>query len=997
MQRTCYQDCKLDGFSSTKVESLAMTLGGTRMFAGTSDGQLLMYECRMENSTYTFSNMTVVRKTKERKASYTSLRIFSDWGVLLGIIDGIITVYDVNTCQCVAQLLDTKGCTMYSVHESSTMLVVGNKRKISFYLWQGSGFMPQREVALNESPKFLQCLQGAVIVGYKKSYEVVSASNYSSTHVVDVDKEHSMVGTDTPASIRRSACVLLSVGAHGVLVENARQGRPNVLREKLEWGGVPVAIRKAAPFNLVSLLANFNVEVHDLASLNLLQTLNIIDSLGGTALPSAATLSLALCDVRKGEEHLFVSTGEMMATYTMIPVANQIMSLTADGHYEDALDLYNLAPNSAKEGQAGLTLEKQIYKIHEMYAHLLHSKGDFDGAMQNFISAKSSPASVLSLLPEFVPSPFQAFCDSAAAQSTSFVKSKAKMDSEDRTRGGMSGSVLARAASAVAFFCEEHRVNATNKAVSAEKLRAAGIGGAAIMKSDQGTTDGTEIDMPLSPIEIDETIKMAELIDTTFLNALISCSPYRKEKAIEILSKANRCHSETSAVLLASRGKLFMEALLWLYRSGGEHRRVLAALTEDRCVETGAWSKDQFYTWVADYLRWLWFSDDASLPPLALQSLKSVLEYDPVLGLTVLSQRPKGKPTFGGKGVTVNEVIIFLSTVTPPADEAQRKALIAVCAKQSAPIDSEQANKNQNQNHENQRGSGSRARAYASDGIRAPPINGASLGISYLEWLVGTGAAPASMHDEYAQLLVNSIPMQSKDVNHAANGLVIADDDSEVFALYKIYRRKLQHFLQYSKEYRAERVAKFLPPDFLHEQALLLSRSGKHEHVLSVYINRLQNIELATSYCDRIYSQSQLLNNSSKTVTTGGGNTDSNDDDAEDSTKMNVYLCLFRVILAAEACVSGDAALDADTITPLKTKNTTLMIRLAEKYFDRFSSLDFLQLIHDDVPVASIATYLYLVIEHTNAKKKNLQVLHQVLRMREVKMRTSANAVGDGF
>ena len=108
----------------------------------------------------------------------------------------------------------------------------------------------------------------------------------------------------------------------------------------------------------------------------------------------------------------------------------------------------------------------------------------------------------------------------------------------------------------------------------------------------------------------------------------------------------------------------------------------------------------------------------------------------------------------------------------------------------------------------------------------------------------------------------------------------------------------------------------------------------------------------------------------------------------DNSNTMNVYLCLFRVILASDSYISGDQLLDNDTITSVKDKNRARVIKLAESNFERFSPLDFLELLSDDVPVASIATYLFQIIEYKNTKKKNLQVLHQVLRMREVKLRT---------
>jgi hypothetical protein len=105
----------------------------------------------------------------------------------------------------------------------------------------------------------------------------------------------------------------------------------------------------------------------------------------------------------------------------------------------------------------------------------------------------------------------------------------------------------------------------------------------------------------------------------------------------------------------------------------------------------GAWTKDQFYTWTADYLRWLWYHDgDAPLPRQALVALKSVLEYDAEvssmcsrriqqlmiifslqLGLSVLVSRPPNKTSFGGKGVTISEVLTFLRGTSPKRNYAR--------------------------------------------------------------------------------------------------------------------------------------------------------------------------------------------------------------------------------------------------------------------------------------------------------------------------------------
>ena len=927
------------------------------MFVGTGDGNLLVCECRMDNAQqYTCSSTNVVRKSKERKAVYSALRIYESWRIIVGIMDGIITAYDTHTCQCISQLLDSKNCTLFSVHEGSSTMAVANKRKVSLYLWQGSGFVPQREIALNETPKFLHTMSGVLIIGYRKSYEVLNLVTYTSTHLLDVDKEHSMVGADIPASLRRGACVLLSVGAHGLLMENIKN-RPTQLRERVEWTAPPLSIRVTTPYNLLSLLSTNVLEVHDLASLNILQTISLTESLGGISWTSgSSTASIALCKARKAEEHVFISSGEKIAAYTMIPVPNQIMSLTADGYYEEALELYNLCP---KEGSV---LEVQIGKVHAMYAHVLHGKGDFEGAVHNFVAAQSNPAAVLSLFPEFVPVAYHTFCKAAAAQSTAFVKAAAKLDAGD-ARAALTGTVLARAAAAVAAFCEQHRDATSNRAACAEKAKTAGIGA-------KIETKNTTMDSGDAAVSAEDQITMAELIDSTLLTCYVNSSPPRVETVVSMLSKPNRCNSESSAVLLASRGKNFMESLLWLYRSNGEHRRVLAALTEERCVDSGAWSLEQFHTWVAEYLCWLWFHEDPALPPLALQSLRQVLEYDADLGMGVLILRPKGCVFYGGKGVTVNEVINFLGSIKLPLDTETRKAVIAECKPQALPRSGSKKAARVARSHR---------RAHVCGNIVTPLINGAALGVSYLEWFLSTGAATAQIQDEFAQLLVKSIPLQGQEVDHSKNDLVIVEGEDENISLYKIYRLKLQAFLQSATEYHPDRIAKILPPAFLHEHALLLSSQGKHEDVITLYINRLKDLELATSYCDRIYHRKKVLSSASAAASTTLPS--SADED-------NAYLSLFRVLFAADECVHDKQESASDASLPTKERNLRCVMRVAEKYYERFSPPAFLNMINAKIPLAQVAPYLNIVMEYTNAKKKNLNILHQIMRMREVSLRT---------
>lgn len=103
---------------------------------------------------------------------------------------------------------------------------------------------------------------------------------------------------------------------------------------------------------------------------------------------------------------------------------------------------------------------------------------------------------------------------------------------------------------------------------------------------------------------------------------------HRKQAVLDLVSKNNRCHLESCSVILASHGNAFFEALLGLYRSHGEHRKVFTVLSEDKCEGVGAWSRDEYYLWVTEYLRWLWYQPDPALAGLVLQHVESVIRYD---------------------------------------------------------------------------------------------------------------------------------------------------------------------------------------------------------------------------------------------------------------------------------------------------------------------------------------------------------------------------------
>ena len=168
-----------------------------------------------------------------------------------------------------------------------------------------------------------------------------------------------------------------------------------------------------------------------------------------------------------------------------------------------------------------------------------------------------------------------------------------------------------------------------------------------------------------------------------------------------------------------------------------------------------------------------------------------------------------------------------------------------------------------------------------------PLTSGQSIRIAYLEWLIyinsiiknNNTSSPfhllsedvttkygssvyintiESIHDEYAKSLLQHIPHQSSTAINSTEIISPENineqiDDNEDVILYKIYRKKLQYFLQFSNYYHPEIVMKFLPGEYLHEFALILSKLNRHEEVLRIYIHQLQDVTLAEEYCHTNY------------------------------------------------------------------------------------------------------------------------------------------------
>ena len=311
-----------------------------------------------------------------------------------------------------------------------------------------------------------------------------------------------------------------------------------------------------------------------------------------------------------------------------------------------------------------------------------------------------------------------------------------------------------------------------------------------------------------------------------------------------------------------------------------------------------------------------------------------------------------GKLSFGGKGLTIAEVLSFLKGIIMKRSDKKNDDGVGVdrVSADGVGVDGVRLRGSSNggvggslvYNQTVATGTYSMySKLAGSTALRAVVtelpllLDGYALCIAFLECIISSGGAPSSMHDEFIQLLLEAIRhyVPNNDGYHdeyhhneyhdhsiTKYDLTVYESDTEVLRMYKIYRKKLQTFLLNSTDYHPQRLLSSLPSHdkndvhkhhhYLYELALVSSRIGEHSKVMDIYINKLADVKLAELYCERIYSlyRSEIDDNNNNNNSNNNNisiNNNSNSRRREESAYVStlqglnsagdIYLILFQV------------------------------------------------------------------------------------------------------
>jgi tetratricopeptide (TPR) repeat protein len=215
----------------------------------------------------------------------------------------------------------------------------------------------------------------------------------------------------------------------------------------------------------------------------------------------------------------------------------------------------------------------------------------------------------------------------------------------------------------------------------------------------------------------------------------------------------------------------------------------------------------------------------------------------------------------------------------------------------------------------------------------------------YLDHLVyNLGEGDPGLHEKLATLLLRQAE-RSKGEDGVAMG-------------------KLTDLLEFSRQYRAERILNRVPTDetaFYDIRALLLGRLGQDEAALRIYVDKLGDHGKAEEYCKRI---------------------------ANEQPDSSVFLTLLRIYLRPKKKTSGkevSQSLDSIQLEPA--------LKIISRYGAQLNAKAAMELLPLHVPLSSVDLFTSKALCQTSAKQAETKIISEIAKERSLQVAQSMTAL----
>ncbi|XP_023290405.1 vam6/Vps39-like protein [Orussus abietinus] len=178
-------------------------------------------------------------------------------------------------------------------------------------------------------------------------------------------------------------------------------------------------------------------------------------------------------------------------------------------------------------------------------------------------------------------------------------------------------------------------------------------------------------------------------------------------------------------------------------------------------------------------------------------------------------------------------------------------------------------------------------------------------------------------------------------------------------------RQKLQQFLEKSAHYTPETVLVHFPFDCLFEErAIILGRLGRHEQVISIYINLLNDVPRAIQYCNSVYSKFHDQKNANKSKQQDGAG--------------EVYVMLIQQLLKPDSEGILTAGCNPE-VQKTAQPDLEMALKLLKDHALKVNPLKALEVLPDSVPIGRIRHFLEASLQNNLNQRRCTQVLKGLL------------------
>jgi hypothetical protein len=481
----------------------------------------------------------------------------------------------------------------------------------------------------------------------------------------------------------------------------------------------------------------------------------------------------------------------------------------------------------------------------------------------------------------------------------------------------------------------------------------------AAAQTDSAETDAAEPAAVARGEHLRDRAPAAGLVDTVLLKALLHVDV---DEAERFLRSPNACWVPECEALLRAAAR--WRALVELYRGRAMHRRALSLLAQLGQAEAiGSPQRRARMEEMVAYMQRLGAADAS----LILEFSRWVLAEAPALGLRAFTRR------------------------APEADHNE-------------PLDPYRVL------------SHLKACSLASHKESPRPLwQQHALAVDYLEHLVHERRPPSTdpaFHNELVYLYVEAILALAAERDadggktpgsRAQNARARPTLASEEEGPLREYRGRLLRFLEHSQHYNPEKIlSKFPSSRLLEERAVLLSRVGKHDRALHIYVHKLRAKGLAEAYCEKFWAREKGPRNGPTNAGATGdagaaGAAEAQADaaeaypaaaDASQARGGDVYLSLLRAYLRRPPGARARRALDrGDSATGKSASQIRDAVELLERHHARIDPVRALELLPKTATVKALEPYLRATLRSNASRHRRNQVVGSLLKLENLQVR----------